>query len=397
MNTPHLINGKTPPGQPSVTTTITINPQKIARDSLIHKNDVFQFDDVDSIHTNDVFFKLTPQSSSLESESTYQSHSISKSSNINTNNNNNSGSHKKKKSKKLKKAKQSFANFITPIIRGVTNQDSKKSLKPESISSVASTPNMESPSINKKYNTLNVVNGHAACETASQTNDSAKTVFKKESSVERSYTFTKKLNSFKSLINSRNKNNSSSTNVSKIAENKQENSNNNSNKNDSNEIDNSNAINNDDAANFEKFNNLYVNSSCSPNKQLTINSSMNKYLNKSNQENDKDLEISNISKSTDIISIPVSTTSIASFTVKNRANIDDKENGKNNGLTNEGENVTNSNIITNGNHNLKEPPNELVVNRSSSLKIKSKSKLFDKFKLSSNSNDKISNGSTKKK
>lgn len=390
------MNGKTSPSQPPITTTITMNSQKIARDSMIHKNDVFQFDDVDSIHTNDVYFKLTPQSSSFESESTYQSNSISKTSNIN---NNNDGLKDKKKSKKLKKAKQSFANFITPIIRGVTNQDSKKPVRPQSVSSVASTPNMASPSTNKKHNTLNS-NGHIGVETASQINNSALTTDKKEPSIERSNTFTKKLSSFKSLISSRNKNNSSS-NVSKITEIKVEDTNINmiKNKNESNENNISivDAINNnDDAINFEKLNNLYVNSSSSPNKQLTINSSMNKYLNNSNHENDKDLEILNISKSADIISIPVSTTSIASFTVKNRVNLEEKENDKINGIVNQIESTTNSENLINGNQLL--IPNGLDVNRTNSLKIKSKSKLFDKFKLSGNSNnDKISNGSAKKK
>jgi hypothetical protein len=395
------MNGKSSPSQPPVTTTITINSQKIARDSLIHKNDVFQFDDVDSVHTNDVYFKLTPQSSSFESESTYQSNSVSKSSNINKNTNNIGGSQNKKKSKKLKKAKQSFANFITPIIRGVTNQDSNKPVRPQSVTSVASTPNMTSSSNNNKHNTLNS-NGHIAGDTASQINNSAITSDKKESSIERSHTFTKKLNSFKSLISSRNKNNSSS-NISKITEKKSEDSTNskdnhinNINKNSSNESNNSNfdAINNYDAINFEKLNNLYVNNSYSPNKQLTINSSMNKYLNNSNNlDNDNNLDILNVSKSADII---VSTTSIASFTVKNRANIDDKDNLD--GLTNEAEKITNKNVTNGNNNHLNEPSIELDVNRSNSLKIKSKSKLFDKFKLSNNnSNDKISNGSAKKK
>lgn len=46
--------------------------QKIARDSLIHKNDVFQFDDVESVHTHDSLLKSTPQSS-FESENTFKS------------------------------------------------------------------------------------------------------------------------------------------------------------------------------------------------------------------------------------------------------------------------------------------------------------------------------------
>jgi hypothetical protein len=50
----------------------TPRSQKIARQSLIHKNDVFQFDDVDSVRTSDLYFKSTPQSS-FESEDTCKS------------------------------------------------------------------------------------------------------------------------------------------------------------------------------------------------------------------------------------------------------------------------------------------------------------------------------------
>lgn len=57
-----------------VVTNIVTSPrvQKIARDSLIHKNDVFQFDDVESVKTSDMFFKSTPQSS-FESDDTCKS------------------------------------------------------------------------------------------------------------------------------------------------------------------------------------------------------------------------------------------------------------------------------------------------------------------------------------
>lgn len=48
---------------------------KISRDTLIHTNDMFQFDDVDSVQTADMLIKKTPQSS-FESEDTYKSNSI---------------------------------------------------------------------------------------------------------------------------------------------------------------------------------------------------------------------------------------------------------------------------------------------------------------------------------
>lgn len=48
---------------------------KISRDTLIHTNDMFQFDDVDSVKTADMLIKKTPQSS-FESEDTYKSNSI---------------------------------------------------------------------------------------------------------------------------------------------------------------------------------------------------------------------------------------------------------------------------------------------------------------------------------
>jgi hypothetical protein len=59
----------------TIITTIANNGQKIARDCLIHKNDVFQFDDVESVRTSDIYFKSTPPSS-LDSEGTNRSLSI---------------------------------------------------------------------------------------------------------------------------------------------------------------------------------------------------------------------------------------------------------------------------------------------------------------------------------
>ncbi len=62
------------PNHETIITNIISSPKskKIARDTLIHKNDVFQFDDVESVKTSDMFFKSTPQSS-FESDDTYKS------------------------------------------------------------------------------------------------------------------------------------------------------------------------------------------------------------------------------------------------------------------------------------------------------------------------------------
>lgn len=64
----------TPPTVPTSLNTIGTTV-KIARGSLIHNNDVFQFDDVESVQTSDLYFKNTPQSS-FESEDTYKSNSL---------------------------------------------------------------------------------------------------------------------------------------------------------------------------------------------------------------------------------------------------------------------------------------------------------------------------------
>ena len=66
----------TPPTVPANLNTIgSAAGAKIARGSLIHNNDVFQFDDVESVQTSDLYFKNTPQSS-FESEDTYKSNSL---------------------------------------------------------------------------------------------------------------------------------------------------------------------------------------------------------------------------------------------------------------------------------------------------------------------------------
>ena len=56
--------------------SLPITNGKISRDSIIHgTTDMFQFSEVDSVHTADFFFKNTPQSS-FDSQDTYKSNSL---------------------------------------------------------------------------------------------------------------------------------------------------------------------------------------------------------------------------------------------------------------------------------------------------------------------------------
>jgi hypothetical protein len=91
----------------------TPRSQKIARQSLIHKNDVFQFDDVDSVRTSDLYFKSTPQSS-FESEDTCKS-SLN---NPNT---------KSKKNKDLTSSFKKKTGFFRPLTGSTSSSKIKKS------------------------------------------------------------------------------------------------------------------------------------------------------------------------------------------------------------------------------------------------------------------------------
>ena len=90
------------------------NTSRIKRESLIHKNDVFQFDDVDSVHTSDIYFKTTPHSSfDSSSDETWKSKpsttkSQRKRSNISDN-------------KKSQKHSSKLSYFITPMFRSNSN------------------------------------------------------------------------------------------------------------------------------------------------------------------------------------------------------------------------------------------------------------------------------------
>lgn len=141
--------------------------QKIARDSLIHKNDVFQFDDVESVHTHDSLFKQTPQSS-FESD-VFKPNGVQ-----------NAKSFTKKKL---------VSQFISPLLRGVNGhsssngsvkKSSKKQLSPKSISSLASTSSPQG-----KKSVPNIVEEKVKDDTASIDIGSA---------------LSRRLNSFRKLI-----------------------------------------------------------------------------------------------------------------------------------------------------------------------------------------------------
>ncbi len=372
----YLPNGKTP-----ATTTITIKPQKVARDSLIHKNDIFQFDDVDSVHTGDIYFKETPQSSFESSDLTYKSNSISKSSNP-----------RKTKTKKLSNAKQSLANFITPIFRGVMNnqtgangQMTKKSNSatplrhPQSTSSLVSSPSMSSKK-EKNNSTKNGKNNGLTPVIAEAAEPADKPVAlngvnNSNGSLERSHTFTKKLNSFRSLIHPKNKTSSHASIAAVLPASAEETLQPNG---DVTKEENSISIQSEKKLHTIS-NNLYVNSS--PNKQLTITSSLNTNNSNSNQER-KDFDVSKVSNSiVDLISIPAMSASTASFTVKSHQNKTNEHNfDKSNHLevnVDKENHFLNANGDSSGNNDL---------NRTHSLLSKSKSKLFDKFKLNSDTN-----------
>jgi hypothetical protein len=119
---------QTSPLQTPVIITSSTNGQKFARDSIIHKNDVFQFDDVDSVHTHDSLF--VPHSSLESNDFDENSSAAEENLPLDQNNNTHHGNTKKKSSSKKSKAEQSkkdkysgsrksklLANLISPLIR----------------------------------------------------------------------------------------------------------------------------------------------------------------------------------------------------------------------------------------------------------------------------------------
>jgi hypothetical protein len=134
---------------PPTPVIITCNPsgQKISRDSMIHKNDVFQFDDVDSVHTHDSLF--VPHSSLESNDLDENEHSSDdgEEQRVDQNNNNQQQNGKKKSSSKKSKADRSkkdsknsgsrksklLANFISPLIRSNSTKIVNKPAKDSSV------------------------------------------------------------------------------------------------------------------------------------------------------------------------------------------------------------------------------------------------------------------------
>ncbi|CAF0734485.1 unnamed protein product [Brachionus calyciflorus] len=154
-----LVNTTNIPQQPIQKTNVTIiDPtnglnQKIARESLIHKNDVFQFDDVESVHTHDSLFRQTPQSSFELDDTRYEP----------------------------SKAKKKLTSLITPLLRTVNQSQSSSINKPS---------NKVKPQRNPSF---------------SSQNSSPKLIKKGEKtssliSLERRNTFSKHLNSLKKKL-----------------------------------------------------------------------------------------------------------------------------------------------------------------------------------------------------
>jgi hypothetical protein len=217
----------------TTTTTTTTTQQKIARDSLIHKNDVFQFDDVESVHTHDsLFHKHTPHSS-FESDDTYKS-SLNMDEDVRPNNHN----HVQQRGPNIRLGKKQLptngpasggggnnnkltqsdnrlmTHLITPILRTVNGSGSnglhlnaknnagtgsfkatRKSFRPESISSNKSST---SPVNNNNNN-----NNMKKSVTSSIIESSKKNITESVSSLDRRNTFSRHLSSLRRLINSK--------------------------------------------------------------------------------------------------------------------------------------------------------------------------------------------------
>ena len=173
--------------------------QKIARDSLIHKIDVFQFDDVDSVHTHDsLFLPHSSMESNEIDEYTYRSYSIDLDPNNNTHSNVvNSKKKAKKQSDKNRDSMKSklLANLITPLIRNNSTRvnASKTSANKESLQASVSSKGLVGMPLNDEANeligTLSV-----------QRIDESSPVLVERSGLQKTSSFSRHLNSLKRLI-----------------------------------------------------------------------------------------------------------------------------------------------------------------------------------------------------
>lgn len=183
------------PGAILATTTI-ITPtslnggQKIARDSIIHKADVFQFDDVDSVHTHDSLY--VPRSDEDDQpgidDITYSSSEVDRALNSKIQQKKSSSKQNKKHKDSNKKSKI-LSNLINPLIRNNSNKNTANStVKPAQESSLSVKFQEETT---KPAEKLEVI------------------------SMEKSKSISKHLNSLKRLLTTSSPSNSANTDISK--------------------------------------------------------------------------------------------------------------------------------------------------------------------------------------
>lgn len=286
--------------------TSLTNTSRIKRESLIHKNDVFQFDDVDSVHTSDIYFKTTPHSSfDSSSDETWKSKpsttmSQRKRSNISDN-------------KKSQKHSSKLSYFITPMFRSNSNSSNLilKNKSPRKNLEFNSEANVDGSKI-KKSNTNSAISTNSELKKLKEmkkngSNSASVTSLGTEPSKSHKSSFIRHFNSFRKRIN--NITNQKSTPNLAVP------------------IDSSIPETNDSTLNN---NNTSVLTNVTSPKQLTIlvnnnNTNYNDEKNESKlilnmQNNDRPVE--NLINND--ISIPMISSSTSSFTIKNRLQNEDE-------------------------------------------------------------------------
>ncbi len=184
--------------------TTTNNPpnstSRIKRESLIHKNDVFQFDDVDSVHTSDIYFKTTPLSSlDSSSDETWKSKpsatmSSRKRSDMSDN-------------KKSQKHSSKLSHFITPMFRSNSNSSNlvSKNKNPRINLVFTTEPNPDGSKI-KKSNTNSAISSNSELKKLKDvkkngSNSASVTSLGTESTKANKNSFIRHFNSFRKRIN----------------------------------------------------------------------------------------------------------------------------------------------------------------------------------------------------
>lgn len=268
------------------------NGSRIKRESLIHKNDVFQFDDVDSVHTSDIYFKNTPLSSfESSSDETWKSKSASPRKNNSSHNNNNSKKSNNPHTSKTQKHSNKLANFITPMFRSNSNSSNiaNKSLRPKSIFLSVSTESNSAPKI-KKSNTNNTISSNTGEVIKTKgnhsnllTNSSSVTSLETGNVKNQKKSLIRHFNSFKKLI--KNKSNLKSTPNLVVPE----------------------IVNTTSS----------ILTTVSSSKQLTILVNNNNNTDSSHDAKELNNSEHNNINANDLISIPMSSNTTTSFTIKN--------------------------------------------------------------------------------